>query len=244
MRHSWRRGRGSSSPRPIRGAISCRARPRLPRSLGDGPSAMDGDGFPRRPGPGRGSFPTCSRSPRASVRCRDVCRSPSRHVPAGTRWTPPLRSGVALGRGSVGCRFRPHRRRDGAWGRAGRLRDVPPSGPPRRARLLRRLVLPQQRRHRRRASAPRRLGRVGIVDLDAHHGNGTQVIFYDRADVVYTSVHIDPDAGWFPHFMGRADEIGAGEGLGANLNSSAAGGSRRRRVAAGRRRSLRGRSRL
>lgn len=62
-------------------------------------------------------------------------------------------------------------------------------------------------------------GRVGIVDLDAHHGNGTQVIFYERADVVYTSVHIDPDEGWFPHFMGRADERGVGEGAGANVNA-------------------------
>ena len=43
---------------------------------------------------------------------------------------------------------------------------------------------------------------VGIVDLDAHHGNGTQVMFYERADVVYTSVHIDPDDGWFPALPG------------------------------------------
>jgi acetoin utilization deacetylase AcuC-like enzyme len=60
---------------------------------------------------------------------------------------------------------------------------------------------------------------VGVVDLDAHHGNGTQVIFYERSDVVYTSVHIDPDEGWFPHFMGRAEETGAGAGAGANLNA-------------------------
>ena len=62
------------------------------------------------------------------------------------------------------------------------------------------------------------LGRIGIVDLDAHHGNGTQALFYRRADVVYTSVHIDPDAGWFPHFVGRADERGVGGGRGANHN--------------------------
>lgn len=61
-------------------------------------------------------------------------------------------------------------------------------------------------------------GRVGIVDIDAHHGNGTQVIFYERSDVVYTSVHIDPDQGWFPHFMGRKDETGGGSGAGANVN--------------------------
>lgn len=62
------------------------------------------------------------------------------------------------------------------------------------------------------------VGRVGIVDLDAHHGNGTQALFYQRSDVVYTSVHIDPDAGWFPHFVGRADEKGVGSGRGANHN--------------------------
>jgi acetoin utilization deacetylase AcuC-like enzyme len=60
--------------------------------------------------------------------------------------------------------------------------------------------------------------RVAVVDLDAHHGNGTQDIFYDRADVLYTSVHVDPGAGWFPHFLGFADEHGRGPGEGANLN--------------------------
>lgn len=59
---------------------------------------------------------------------------------------------------------------------------------------------------------------VGIVDLDAHHGNGTQSLFYQRRDVTYTSIHVDPDAGWFPHFVGRSDETGAGPGAGANLN--------------------------
>jgi acetoin utilization deacetylase AcuC-like enzyme len=62
------------------------------------------------------------------------------------------------------------------------------------------------------------LDRVAIVDLDAHHGNGTQDIFYDRADVLYASVHVDPGAGWFPHFVGYADETGRGPGLGANCN--------------------------
>lgn len=59
---------------------------------------------------------------------------------------------------------------------------------------------------------------VAIVDLDAHHGNGTQEIFYDRADVRYGSVHVDPGEGWFPHFLGYADETGKHDGEGANLN--------------------------
>jgi acetoin utilization deacetylase AcuC-like enzyme len=60
--------------------------------------------------------------------------------------------------------------------------------------------------------------RVAIVDVDAHHGNGTASIFYDRADVSYGSVHIDPGAGWFPHVVGFADETGTGPGAGATLN--------------------------
>ncbi len=66
----------------------------------------------------------------------------------------------------------------------------------------------------------RRLGypRVAVVDIDAHHGNGTQSIFYDRPDVWFGSVHIDPGAGWYPHFVGFADERGEGDGMGTNHN--------------------------
>jgi acetoin utilization deacetylase AcuC-like enzyme len=60
--------------------------------------------------------------------------------------------------------------------------------------------------------------RVAVVDIDAHHGNGTASIFYDRSDVFYGSVHVDPGAGWFPHFVGYAEETGTGEGAGATLN--------------------------
>ncbi len=55
---------------------------------------------------------------------------------------------------------------------------------------------------------------VAVLDIDAHHGNGTQEIFWERADVPVASVHVDPGAGWFPHFLGFADETGEG----ANLN--------------------------
>jgi acetoin utilization deacetylase AcuC-like enzyme len=60
--------------------------------------------------------------------------------------------------------------------------------------------------------------RVGIVDLDAHHGNGAQAIFWERDDVFTGSVHIDPATGWFPHFLGGEAERGVGAGRGANLN--------------------------
>ena len=68
-------------------------------------------------------------------------------------------------------------------------------------------------------------GRVAIVDLDVHHGNGAQSIFWERGDVLTCSVHVDPAAGWFPHFLGLADERGAGAGEGANLNLPVAPGA-------------------
>ena len=59
--------------------------------------------------------------------------------------------------------------------------------------------------------------RVAILDVDFHHGNGAQDIFYDRADVLYCSLHGDPMEA-FPYFSGYADEIGGGAGAGFNLN--------------------------
>jgi acetoin utilization deacetylase AcuC-like enzyme len=67
--------------------------------------------------------------------------------------------------------------------------------------------------------------RVALLDIDAHHGNGTQAIFYARPDVYYGSVHVDPGAGWFPHYMGFAEERGNGAGLGANRNVPLAPGA-------------------
>lgn len=60
--------------------------------------------------------------------------------------------------------------------------------------------------------------RVAIVDIDAHQGNGTQEIFWDRGDVLYASVHVDPAFGWFPHIVGYADERGGGDGAGWTHN--------------------------
>ena len=73
----------------------------------------------------------------------------------------------------------------------------------------------------------RRAGRerVAVIDIDAHHGNGTQDVFYSRGDVFCGSVHVDPGAGWFPHYAGFADEVGMGAGVGANLNMPMAPGS-------------------
>jgi len=59
--------------------------------------------------------------------------------------------------------------------------------------------------------------RVAILDVDYHHGNGTQAIFYDRADMLFVSIHADP-AQEFPYYLGYADETGSGAGEGFNLN--------------------------
>ncbi len=59
--------------------------------------------------------------------------------------------------------------------------------------------------------------RVAILDVDLHHGNGTQGIFYDRGDVLTVSVHAHPER-YYPFFWGYPEERGAGEGEGANLN--------------------------
>jgi acetoin utilization deacetylase AcuC-like enzyme len=68
-------------------------------------------------------------------------------------------------------------------------------------------------------------GPIAIVDIDAHHGNGTQQIFYERGDVHYHSIHVDPGEGWFPHWCGFAAETGVGPGEGANLNIPLSPGS-------------------
>jgi acetoin utilization deacetylase AcuC-like enzyme len=61
------------------------------------------------------------------------------------------------------------------------------------------------------------LDRVAVLDVDYHHGNGTQDIFDDRGDVLTVSIHADP-AVEYPYYNGYADERGSGAGEGANLN--------------------------
>jgi acetoin utilization deacetylase AcuC-like enzyme len=61
--------------------------------------------------------------------------------------------------------------------------------------------------------------RVAILDVDFHHGNGTQDIFYERSDVLFVSLHGAPEDA-YPHFLGYEDERGKGKGLGFNFNYS------------------------
>ena len=59
--------------------------------------------------------------------------------------------------------------------------------------------------------------RIAILDVDYHHGNGTQDVFYDRGEVLFVSIHADPSTD-YPFFWGHADETGEGEGGGTTLN--------------------------
>ncbi|MDY6945883.1 MAG: histone deacetylase family protein [Pseudomonadota bacterium] len=66
--------------------------------------------------------------------------------------------------------------------------------------------------------------RVVVLDVDYHHGNGTQTIFYDRSDVMFVSIHGDPRTE-YPFFLGHAGEMGQGSGLGFNKNYPLPAGS-------------------
>lgn len=59
--------------------------------------------------------------------------------------------------------------------------------------------------------------RIALLDVDFHHGNGTQAIFYKRPDVLFLSIHGAPEEA-FPHFLGGAEETGEGAGVGCNVN--------------------------
>ena len=68
------------------------------------------------------------------------------------------------------------------------------------------------------------MGRVAILDVDYHHGNGTQDIFYENGDVFFASIHADP-ATDYPFYWGFTDETGAGPGEGATFNQPLPRGS-------------------
>jgi acetoin utilization deacetylase AcuC-like enzyme len=61
------------------------------------------------------------------------------------------------------------------------------------------------------------VSRVAVLDIDSHHGNGSQGIFWDRPDVLFVSVHADPNR-YYPWFVGHSEETGGGAGTGCNLN--------------------------
>src|SRR3546814_15920008 len=68
-----------------------------------------------------------------------------------------------------------------------------------------------------RAAQDRGLGPVAILDIDYHHGNGTQDIFYEDPAIFFASIHADPRTD-YPFYWGHADERGEGAGEGSTLN--------------------------
>ncbi len=68
-----------------------------------------------------------------------------------------------------------------------------------------------------RAAASRGMGPVAVLDVDYHHGNGTQDIFYEDGSIFFASIHADPKTD-FPYFWGHAEERGAGDGEGTTFN--------------------------
>ena len=115
-------------------------------------------------------------------------------------------------------RRRRHRRPAGGRRCSGRLRHLPATGPPCGPPFLRRVVLPEQRRRRRRhpqVQAPEgRRRRHRRPSRQRHPGD-----LLPRPDVFYGSVHVDPGHGWFPHWIGFADERGEGAGNGPTATS-------------------------
>lgn len=83
--------------------------------------------------------------------------------------------------------------------------------------LLNNIAIATQYTLDRGALDGRRIRRAAIVDVDVHHGNGTQGVFYSRPDVMTVSLHCDP-ADFYPFFAGYAHERGDGPGQGANAN--------------------------
>ena len=121
-----------------------------------------------------------------------------------------------------------------AGGGAGGVRDLPPARTPRDPGRVRRIVLPEQRGG----------GGRGVAGWPASSGSRWSTSTRTTAtvrrrssttarDVFYGSVHVDPGAGWFPHYAGFADETGRGAGEGTNRNVPLAPGYRRRGWLAG-----------
>ena len=200
---------------------------RGPRS---GPRAVPRGRLVGAAGAGHRAGRSCPRTPTRTARCSRACRADAvaRAGPgAGPRRRPGRllgsRLGGAAGGRHVRRRARGRRRRaDRRWtsssaerrprtGCAGRPATTPP------ARCTAATASSTTRRSRPRPSSGATGERVAILDVDYHHGNGTQQIFWRRGDVRYVSIHADPDRD-YPYFLGRADETGEGDGAGENLN--------------------------
>ena len=218
------RARDGSDPRRSRPGPRCASSRRPGRSsrrrghragCPDAPTRMPSAACTRASAPSRSGS---SASPR---------RSPGRAGFWGARLVDPARRrdlrgrAGGRGRGPDDGRSRARRRRDG------RLRAVPAAGPPCGPLDVRRLLLLQQRRDRRRGHRPAdRRARGRSSTSTSTTATAREQIFWRRGDVLYVSLHGDPDR-QYPFYLGRADETGEGPGAGANLNFPLDGRHRR-----------------
>ena len=201
-----------------------------------------------RPPLGRGGSPRGSRSARRrAVRLRaapahigPAAASPRRDPPVAGLYAMDTMTLISAGtyrRGAGRGRRRAHGLRPRPRRRAGRVRRGASTRASRRAPTSTAAPATSTTpRSRRSTCAIRGSHAVAIIDVDAHHGNGTQEIFYARDDVFYGSAHVDPADGWFPHFAGFADERGADAGNRRQSQPPAPARRGRRRMDRGRRR--------
>ena len=197
-----RRGREPAAGGPARASTTARCSPTWPRAW----EAVAGGRADRRPGPGPGRALRLP-PPRAARRPSTGCPTRRRRRPGRAlrlRHDDPDRPGHLGGR--AGAADAALTAADLVAGRrARRLRLLPPARPPRdpRAPSAAPATSTTPPRRPRGCAMPGR-GPVAVIDIDAHHGNGTQSIFYEDPRVLTGSVHVDPGAGWFPHFLGFA----------------------------------------
>ena len=182
-------------------------------------------------------FPTAGDDPGHAAHPRRGHARPGRAV--RLRHDDPGRSGH-LGGGARGRRLRAHRRRPGrARGATRGVRPLPAARPPRHPRRVRRLLLPQQRRGRRAGAAGRRARRRSRSSTSTPTtATAPRRSSGSARDVRYGSLHVDPAAGWFPHYFGHAARDRRGRRRGRHPQPPAGRGHRRRAVARGGRATL------
>ena len=173
------------------------------RARGTGASAIMPDAFPH-PGVRAGMGD-------ATVRVRRAAR------PAITALTPRLRSSRAPTR-SRGSPVTPHSQQlTACWAASALSMPYPPPGRHSARAVFGGYCYLNQAAVAVEWLAGRTHDRIAVLDVDYHHGNGTQQIFYDREDILYASIHADPSR-TFPYFAGHTSETGAGAGAGTTFN--------------------------
>jgi hypothetical protein len=164
----------------------------------------------------RGRATRCLRTGRSAASAPTCCRPAFRRAWGCSRSTPARRSRPAPGRRRGRARVRRGRRQRVCCGRTRAFVLTRPPGHHAGADFFGGYCFLNNAAIAAQALRDAGLAKVAVLDIDYHHGNGTQAIFYERADVFFASVHGDPHTE-YPYYLGYADERGAG-GPRRNLN--------------------------